>query len=211
MPLALQAKLLRVLEDAEFMRVGGTRADRGRRRASSPRPTAISRREVRARPVPPGPLLPALGFTSAAAAARPPGGDRAARRAVRAPVGRRMKRGPASPGAPTRWPALQGHDWPGNVRELRNAIERAVVLAEAASSPRRTCPKAARGAPRAGERRRDARPARRGRAPRDRRRARGRAGNQTRAARRLGISRRALIYKMEKYGLKTLTSFCALV
>ncbi len=27
-------------------------------------------------------------------------------------------------------------------------------------------------------------------------------GNQTKAARRLGISRRALIYKMEKYGLK---------
>jgi two-component system NtrC family response regulator len=26
--------------------------------------------------------------------------------------------------------------------------------------------------------------------------------NQTRAARRLGVSRRALIYKMEKYGLK---------
>ncbi|HEY8427745.1 MAG TPA: helix-turn-helix domain-containing protein [Sandaracinaceae bacterium] len=26
--------------------------------------------------------------------------------------------------------------------------------------------------------------------------------NQTHAARRLGISRRALIYKMEKYGLK---------
>ena len=28
-------------------------------------------------------------------------------------------------------------------------------------------------------------------------------GNQTRAAPRLGISRRALIYKLEKYGLKT--------
>ena len=28
------------------------------------------------------------------------------------------------------------------------------------------------------------------------------AQNQTRAARRLGVSRRALIYKMEKYGLK---------
>jgi len=26
--------------------------------------------------------------------------------------------------------ALLAHDWPGNVRELRNAIERAVVLAE---------------------------------------------------------------------------------
>ncbi|MGZ3443937.1 MAG: helix-turn-helix domain-containing protein [Polyangia bacterium] len=27
-------------------------------------------------------------------------------------------------------------------------------------------------------------------------------GNQTRAAKRLGLSRRALIYKLEKYGLK---------
>ena len=36
----------------------------------------------------------------------------------------------------------------------------------------------------------------------DRRGARDRTQNQTRAARRLGLSRRALIYKMEKYGLK---------
>ena len=28
------------------------------------------------------------------------------------------------------------------------------------------------------------------------------SGNQTKAAKRLGISRRALIYKMEKHGLK---------
>ena len=27
-------------------------------------------------------------------------------------------------------------------------------------------------------------------------------GNQTRAARRLGISRRALLYKLDKYGIK---------
>jgi transcriptional regulator with PAS, ATPase and Fis domain len=104
--------------------------------------------------------------------------------------------------------ALAGWDWPGNVRELKNAIERAVVLSGGAMIdvdhlPDKIRDAARRAAPRA--------PAAVGdmkehlaeveRAAIEAALAEH-GGNQTRAATRLGISRRALIYKMEKHGLK---------
>ena len=106
--------------------------------------------------------------------------------------------------------ALRSHDWPGNVRELRNALERAVVVQTggtitAEDLPDRVCD--------AGRR---ARPPLPDGSIRDQLRDQladlERAaivealetfgGNQTRTAQRLGISRRALIYKMERLGLK---------
>ncbi len=102
-----------------------------------------------------------------------------------------------SPGALAR---LRSHSWPGNVLELRNAMERAVRLSHggeimAEHLPSDSLPVAT------GENRlrehvdsieRDAIV-----------KALAEANhNQTHAARRLGVSRRALIYKMEKYGLK---------
>jgi two-component system, NtrC family, response regulator AtoC len=107
---------------------------------------------------------------------------------------------------------LQAHAWPGNVRELRNAIEHAVVLAEGGIIEPRHLPETVRrgespssdAAPNTG-----AAAAEQG-AMRDQievleRRAIEEAlaaekGNQTRAAERLGISRRALTYKLAKYG-----------
>jgi transcriptional regulator with PAS, ATPase and Fis domain len=107
--------------------------------------------------------------------------------------------------------ALLEHSWPGNVRELRNAIEHAVVLSDRGSIHASHLPPTVLQPP-------DADPRAKG--------ATGGAsgplkdqvfdvekksieealaaenGNQTRAAKRLGISRRALIYKLEKYGLK---------
>jgi transcriptional regulator with PAS, ATPase and Fis domain len=99
---------------------------------------------------------------------------------------------------------LRGYAWPGNVRELRNAIEHAVVLADHGVIEPRHLPQTIR-TPAAGD----------GQAPADgaamrdqietmERRAIEKAlaaegGNQTRAARRLGISRRALTYKLAKY------------
>jgi DNA-binding NtrC family response regulator len=99
---------------------------------------------------------------------------------------------------------LMGHRWPGNVRQLRNAIEHAVVMADAGVVLPEHLPESLKG--RAG------RPGSAGGALQaqieDLERERLRQAlesenwNQTRAAARLGISRRALIYKMGKYALK---------
>lgn len=102
-----------------------------------------------------------------------------------------------SPGALAR---LRSHPWPGNVLELRNAMERAVRLANDGEIMAEHLPS-------------DSLPVQSGDG-----RLREHVDsierdaivkalaennhNQTHAARRLGISRRALIYKMEKYGLK---------
>jgi transcriptional regulator with AAA-type ATPase domain len=95
---------------------------------------------------------------------------------------------------------LTSHAWPGNVRELRNVIERAVVVAEAGhidarhlmleapdvqSSTRATLPKELEAI----EKERIVSVL----ASVD--------GNQTKAAALLGISRRALINRIEAYGL----------
>src|SRR5262249_53771064 len=106
--------------------------------------------------------------------------------------------------------SLAGYDWPGNVRELRNALERALVLATdtitATDLPERlhdashrVRPPVATGADVRGQLADVERAAivaaleaALGAEP----------GTRPRAARRLGLSRRALIYKMEKYGLK---------
>ena len=104
---------------------------------------------------------------------------------------------PFSPGAVAR---LRSYPWPGNVLELRNAIERAVRIAGsgeilAEHLPNEPMPvSASKGKLRehVDSVERDAIV----KALADSNH------NQTHAARRLGISRRALIYKMEKYGLK---------
>ena len=83
---ALQAKLLRVLQDHEFERVGGTRVDQGRRprrRRHQPGPRSRGGR----RALPPGPLLPPQRrHLDDAAAARAPGRHPAARCALRGQV-----------------------------------------------------------------------------------------------------------------------------
>ena len=108
--------------------------------------------------------------------------------------------------------ALEGYAWPGNVRELRNAIERAVVLTPAGDIDVATLPDAiqararATGAAEATPFQLD------GHVPAQLQQMERTAivaaleacaGNQTQAARRLGISRRSLIYKMERFGLKS--------
>jgi DNA-binding NtrC family response regulator len=106
--------------------------------------------------------------------------------------------------------ALLRHRWPGNVRELRNAVEHAVVLAEdgllredhlpfrvrTAAEPVQVPAAQAAQAPQLRDRMADVERA-------DIERAlTAENGNQTRAAMRLGISRRALVYKLAKYGLR---------
>jgi two-component system response regulator HydG len=100
--------------------------------------------------------------------------------------------------------ALLRYPWPGNVRELRNVIERAVILASGSELTVTELPE--RLAVLAPVAPRDASPMRE-RLDDVERRALADAlrevnGNRTHAARRLGISRRALLYKLKKYNLE---------
>lgn len=101
-----------------------------------------------------------------------------------------------APGALAR---LRSHPWPGNVLELRNAMERAVRLANGAEILADHLPVDALPASGDGRLREHVDSVERDaivKALADSNH------NQTHAAKRLGVSRRALIYKMEKYGLK---------
>jgi two-component system response regulator AtoC len=204
MPVALQAKLLRVLERKVITRVGGTAEV-----ATDTRLIAATHRdldaEVRAGRFRQDLVFRIGGFTLAV----PPLRDRASEilplaehfaRAAAAEQGRAAPQ--LSEGARD---ALVAYGWPGNVRELRNAIERALVLCDDAIEFT-DLPEKLRDA---GQRVRPVAPAAdmRGHLAEVERAAivaalEAEDQNQTRAARRLGLSRRALIYKMEKYGLK---------
>jgi DNA-binding NtrC family response regulator len=127
MPTSLQTKLLRVLQDHEFERVGGTRP-----LATDIRVLAATNREldeaVRA-----GRFRADLFYRlNVIRIALPPLRER------REDIPGLAQHFLARYGAETRRPVrrittdaldlLQRHDWPGNVRELANTIERAVVL-----------------------------------------------------------------------------------
>ncbi len=97
--------------------------------------------------------------------------------------------------------ALLEHPWPGNVRELRNVIERSLALNDRGVLG----PADLVGLP--GSSAEDERGDLRATVDEVERATIVKAleacgGNQTRAARQLGISRRSLIYKMERFGLK---------
>jgi len=126
---ATQAKLLRVLQDQEFHRLGGTRILR-----TDARIVAATNRDLGQR-VREGLFREDLLFRlDVIRIELPPLRDRPedvvalAQRFVRefAGAGPGRPRG-LSEGALRR---LRAHRWPGNVRELRNAIERAVLLAD---------------------------------------------------------------------------------
>ena len=103
---------------------------------------------------------------------------------------------------------LVAHDWPGNVRELRNALERAVILARGGVIHPEHLPPNVRGRadrPHSG-------PAvspvlRAGTSIQEMERSlivetlNATDGNRTRAAEVLGMSRRALLYKIKRFGL----------
>jgi hypothetical protein len=101
-----------------------------------------------------------------------------------------------SPGAIDK---MRSYSWPGNVLELRNAMERAVALADGGEILAEHLPGDMMGAGDEGKLRDHV-----GSVERDAiiKSLADNNYNQTHAARTLGISRRALIYKMEKYGLK---------
>jgi len=205
---ALQAKLLRVLEQRRITRVGGTdeievdvrvicathRDLEAESRAGAFRADLFFR-------------ISAFTIFVPALRDRPAEIDLLAQHFLRQCAEKTRQRIPAlSPAAAA---ALRRHAWPGNVRELRNAIERAMVLHSAGvigvedlpdsiREGRAAMPAAAPPLTLGGMRDQIA----------DMERATIAAvleacgGSQTEAAKQLGISRRTLIYRMEKHGLK---------
>ena len=129
LPLEFQAKLLRVLQEGEFERVGGARTLRSDVRliAATNRDLATAVQEGRFR----ADLFYRLNvFPIHLPPLRERRGDipEIARHLLRkhaARMGRRVEGF-----HPDALAALTAYDWPGNVRELENVVERALVLAD---------------------------------------------------------------------------------
>jgi len=125
MPLALQAKLLRVLEIRQFRRVGGTRT-----RVLSARIVSATNRTLNSTL---GSMRPDLYFRLAGYAIRTPS---LLERITDVPelarhflyeFGKRHQLGPISLSGEA-LETLSRHPWPGNVRELRAVIENASIV-----------------------------------------------------------------------------------
>ncbi|MGI9133502.1 MAG: sigma-54-dependent transcriptional regulator, partial [Rhodoferax sp.] len=101
--------------------------------------------------------------------------------------------------------ALSAHHWPGNVRELRNVLERAVLMQHSGPIEVESLLRShAASAPPAATTHNDAGPASLDAVEREHllRALQACHWNVTQAARRLGISRDTLRYRMERHGLQ---------
>jgi two-component system, NtrC family, response regulator AtoC len=202
LPLAMQAKLLRVLERHAVIRVGGTQEI-----PVDARVVCATHRDLAAE-VERGAFRADLFYRIATFRLQvPPLRERPAEIAVLAELfaARFAARlgVPAPAIGPDASAALAAWRWPGNVRELRNAMEHAVVMAEQGIVHPEHLPPEITGASRpepvaaGGIQDRLAAMERRGIEAA----LAACGGNRTHAAKRLGISRRALLYKLHKYGL----------
>jgi DNA-binding NtrC family response regulator len=197
---ATQAKLLRVLQDQEFHRLGGTRALRTNARivAATNRDLEAAIREGRFRED----LyfrLDVIGIRLPPLRERPEDVAGLARHFL-AELARALER-PLEGFEAGALERLRAHPWPGNVRELRNVVERAALLADGPRIDRVDLAPAARGARPAAELALD------GLTLREAERllvesALRRAGFvQKRAAQLLGVSRRKLNYIVARLGV----------
>jgi transcriptional regulator with GAF, ATPase, and Fis domain len=124
-----QAKFLRVLQEREFQRLGGTRVMR-----TDARVVAATNRDL-ARAIATGQFREDLYYRLNVFSLRlPPLRDRREdllplAEAFLSDVGRSLGRPPAGVSREARQALVEYH-WPGNVRELRNVIERAAILAD---------------------------------------------------------------------------------
>ena len=197
LPLAQQAKLLRVLETGEVERVGSSRARRVDARLISAT-NADPHAEVRA-----GRFREDLLFRLNTVAIRiPPLRDRRedvpllASHFLRRYAQRYRK--PAQSFAPDAMEALLRHAWPGNVRELDHAVERAVLMAEGDSIQARDL---ALGAPTDGAAALEQMSLEEVEQVLVRKALARAGGNVSEAAKALGLSRSALYRRLKRHGL----------
>ena len=209
LPLPMQAKLLRVLESGELMRVGSVRPKRVDFRLISATNQDLEAL-VGAGRFRSDLLFRINGFTVTLPPLRQRADDIAplAERFVELAARDAGKRAPAISGAALR--VLRDHPWPGNVRELRHVMERAtLVCAGTTIEPQHLGIGAfhqeagnAGPSPPAG---RSGKPLREQVESLEKERiveALERCGwNQTRTAKHLGVSRRTLITKMIAYSI----------
>jgi transcriptional regulator with PAS, ATPase and Fis domain len=197
MSLSAQAKFLRVLQEREFQRLGGTRLQKANIRV-----IAATNRDLR-KAVERGDFREDLFYRLGVFDIQiPPLRERPAdivplSEIFLQEIGRAFGRPPAGLTREARQALLQ-YDWPGNVRELRNVLERATILSEGAliDADHLTLQPAARSSRNdttdlnALERTTIAKVLEECR------------GNKTKAARRLGLSRTQLHWRVRKYGLE---------
>ncbi|HEY0709195.1 MAG TPA: sigma-54 dependent transcriptional regulator, partial [Polyangia bacterium] len=219
LPLALQVKLLRVLQEEEIRRLGDTQD-----MTIDVRVVAATARDLAAE-VAQGRFREDLYYRlNVVALQLPPLRER--REDIPLLVAHFVERmnarmGLAITGAtPEAMRYLVEYDWPGNVRELENTVERAMVLSESSQLEVDGLPDRVRGivAKKGGDRPsvgaslpnpdglNDAdlsikRASRRAEEELIRRALARTGGNRTRAAELLEISHRALLYKIKEYGI----------
>ncbi|GFO59205.1 sigma-54-dependent Fis family transcriptional regulator [Geomonas silvestris] len=198
MPLPLQAKLLRVLQERVFERVGGSREIK-----ADVRIVAATNRNLREE-VDQRRFREDLYYRlNVFPLHLPPLRER--RDAIPSLVGYFLKRFSGQLGKslngidPQALAALQGYSWPGNIRELQNVMERAVILSRDLVRPgtlpdellkqRKPETLDSREALKSTERELIVKAVQKN------------GGNRRLAAAELGISRRSLQYKLKEYGL----------
>ncbi len=193
LPLAMQPKLLRVLEEGRVRRVGGSQDV-----AVDVRIVAATNRQLEQQ-IEKGHFRTDLYYRlNVVSVVIPPLRER---RGDVLRIARRLldriaeRHGVASPSLSKRAEeSLEAHDWPGNVRELRNVLERAVVVRGAGEIEPRDLALSSEPSSEQNLQERYERDAviealRRG------------GGNREAAARMLGVSVRTLYYRLRRLGL----------
>ncbi len=209
LPLPLQVKLLRFLQEEEIRRVGDTRPER-----VDVRVVAATARDL-SQAVAAGELREDLYYRLHVVGIRlPPLRERAGdipllARHFLQKYARLRSGAPVAAVGEDALEAMRAYSWPGNVRELEHAVERAVVLAEGPELREEDLPDRLREPPRPSA----AAPAlpdgslsikkatRLAEEQLIRRALAETRGNRTRAAEMLEISYRALLYKIKEYGI----------
>jgi two-component system, NtrC family, response regulator AtoC len=204
LPLPLQAKLLRVLQESEIRRVGDRRTRRVdvRLLAATAKDLAAEAAVGRFR----GDLFDRLNVVAIHV---PPLAERREdiaplARHFAAQLERRLGRPLALSDAAVTW--LVAERWPGNARELEHAIERAAVLSDKEVLEPADLRKEPRSSPPSTDEKVEGRGSLRETVEAAERQAirtalAASSGNRREAAKRLGVSLRTLFYKMDRYGL----------